>query len=100
MAMLPPLVAVEIGTSRVRALVAEAREDGHLMITGIGEHASRGIRKGEIVHFDNALSSLRAALHDVEKQGRVTVHEVNVLLSGGHIKSSINRGSVPIGSNS
>jgi cell division protein FtsA len=91
-----PIVAIEIGTTKVRVLVAEAREDGHLMITGIGEQASRGIRKGEIVHFDNALTSVKAALDEAETQSRVSIHEVNIILSGGHIQCLVNRGAVPI----
>jgi len=57
-----PIVALEIGTTKVRALIGEAREDGHTMITGLGECPSRGIRKGEIVDFENALACVRNAL--------------------------------------
>ncbi len=93
---LPPIVALEIGTSKVRAIVGEAREDGCIMVTGLGECESRGVRKGEIVDFDNALSCVRTALHAAEENGRVVINEVHMALSGGHIKSLINRGSVPI----
>ncbi|MBU0679059.1 MAG: cell division protein FtsA [Verrucomicrobia bacterium] len=93
---LPPLVALEIGTSKVRALVGEAREDGHLMITGIGETPSRGVRKSEIIHYDFALSCVRSALEEAEEQSRVQIAEVHLLVSGGHIQPLINRGSVPV----
>ena len=44
---LPPIVALEIGTTKVVALVGEVREDGRIVITGMGQHASKGVRKGE-----------------------------------------------------
>ena len=92
----PPIVALEIGTSKVRAIVGEAREDGTLMITAIGECPSRGVRKGEIADFDNALACVRAALQLADENGKVVINLVHLLLSGGHIKSLVNRGSLPI----
>ncbi len=92
----PPIVSLELGTSSVRALIAEIRDDDHLMIVGHGECPARGIRKGEIVDFDTALSCVRIALSNAEENGNVVINEVYVLVSGGHIQSSINRGSIPI----
>ncbi len=80
----------------VRAVIGESRDDGHLMITGLGECPSRGVRKGEIVDFDNALACVREALQLAEENGRVTINEVHLVVSGGHISSLVNRGSVPI----
>lgn len=91
-----PVVALEIGTSRVRALVGEEREDGYLMITGVGECASRGVRKGEITDFDNALSCVENVLKAVEEQSKVSIHQVYVVLSGSHIQGSVCRGTTPI----
>jgi cell division protein FtsA len=93
---LPPLVALEIGTTKVRAMVAEARDDDHLMILGMGECASRGVRKGEIVDFDTALSCVRTALHAAEENSNVSIAQVFVPVSGGHIQGCVNRGSVPV----
>ena len=93
---LPPIVALEIGTTVVRAVIGESRDDGHLMITGLGECPSRGVRKGEIVDFDNALACVREALQLAEENGRVIINLVLLVVSGGHIMSLVNRGSVPI----
>ncbi len=93
---LPPVVSLEIGTSKVRALVGEIREDGYIMVTDVGECPSRGVRKGEIIDFDNALACVRAALQEAEDKGRVTINQVNLLLSGGHIQSVVNRGTIPV----
>ncbi len=92
----PPIVSVEIGSTKVRVLVGELREDGYLMITGIGEQPSRGVRKGEIIHFDNALSSFRAALEEAEAQSRVNINTAYLTVSGGDIQSLNNRGTLPI----
>lgn len=91
-----PIVALEIGTTKVRALIGEAREDGHTMITGLGECPSRGIRKGEIVDFENALACVRNALSAAEENGDVFINQVHLIVSGGHIQSLVNRGSVPV----
>ena len=93
---LPPIVAVEIGTTKIRTLIGESREDGHLMITGLGECPSRGIRKSEIVDFDNALACVRTSLHMAEENSHVMINQVHLLVSGGHLQSMIHRGSVPV----
>jgi len=91
-----PVVAVEIGTSRIRALVGESRDDGHWMITGFGECPSRGVRKGEVVNIENAETCLRTALQRAEENGHLHIHQVHLLMTGGHIDSLVNRGSVPV----
>lgn len=93
---LAPVVALEIGTSKVRALVGEDREDGYLMITGIGECAARGVRKGEITDFDNALSCVEQVLKTAEEQSKVNINQVHVVVTGSHIQGSISRGTTPI----
>ena len=92
----PPIAAVEIGTTRVRVVVGEMREDDHLQIVGLGECPSRGIRKGEIIDMDAALSCLKIALHQAEETGDVGIKRVYAPITGGHVQSLINRGSIPI----
>jgi cell division protein FtsA len=91
-----PVVALEIGTAKVRALVGEEREDGYLMITGIGECPSRGIRKGDIVDFENALACVEQALKLAEETSRVSINQVYVVVTGAHIQGAISRGTTPI----
>ena len=91
-----PLVALEIGTHRVRVVTGEAQANHHLVITGIGECASRGVRKSEIVDFDNALACVKAALQLAEEQAQLVIGQVHLLFSGGAIRSLINRGTVPV----
>jgi cell division protein FtsA len=91
-----PVVALEIGTHKVVALVGECRADGHIVITGMGEHLSAGIRKGEVVDFDNALICVKEALAGAEETAQVMINQVHLALSGGHIQSLANRGTLPI----
>ena len=91
-----PLVALEIGTSKVRALVAQARDDDHLMVVGLGECPSRGVRKSEIIDLENAMACVRIALESAEENSNVSIRDVHLLVSGGHITASVNRGSIPI----
>jgi len=91
-----PIVAVEIGTSKVVAIVGELREDKHIMITGMGEHPSAGVRKGEIIDLENAGICLRSALSMAEESGKVSIRSVHLAITGGHIRSIVNRGTVPV----
>ncbi len=91
-----PLVSLEIGTHTVRVLVGEFRQDGHLLITGIGEVPSRGVRKGEIVNFDAAASCLKDALDSAEEQSRTAIRSVYLAVGGPHIRSQVNRGQIPV----
>ena len=93
---LPPVVALEVGTSKVVALVGELRDDGHIVIIGMGEHPSSGIRKGEITDFNNALTCVKSALASAEETGQVAIHQVHLALSGAHLQSTVNRGNIPI----
>jgi len=93
---MPPVVALEIGTSKVIALVGEMREDGYVMVTGMGEHPSAGLRKGEIIDLENAVVCVRSVLEMAEESGKVAIRQVHLAVSGGHIQSLVNRGTVPV----
>ena len=90
------LVGLEIGTSKVCAVVAETRHDGTVKILGVGQTPSRGVRKGEIVDFDTAGKCVREALADAEEKSDVMIRSVFLAVSGGHMESFNNRGSINI----
>lgn len=93
---IPPVVALEIGTSKVIALVGEMREDNYVMITGTGECSTKGVRKGEVVDFGNVSGCLRTALEIAEKSSKVAIRQIYLAVSGGHIQCLTNRGTVPV----
>jgi cell division protein FtsA len=66
------------------------------MITGMGEAPSAGVRKGEIIDLENAVVCVRSALAMAEESGKVAIRQVHLAVSGGHLESVINRGTVPV----
>lgn len=90
------VVGLEIGTSKVCAVVGETRGDGTIRILGVGQAPSRGVRKGEIVDFETAGKCIREALVDAEEKSDVMIGSVYLGVTGGHITGFNNRGAVSI----
>jgi cell division protein FtsA len=90
------VVGLEIGTSKVCAVVGEIKSDGTIRILGVGESPSRGVRKGEIVDFETVGKCVREALVDAEEKSDVMIGSVYLGVTGGHIQSFNNRGAVNI----
>ncbi len=90
------VVGLEIGTSKVCVVVADARADGTLKVLGVGQAPSRGVRKGEIVDFESAHKSVRDALADAEQKSDVDIHSAYIGITGQHITSFNNRGAVEL----
>ena len=88
-----PIVAVEIGTSKIIVLVGEIRDDDRIAIIGMGESNSSGIRKGEVVSLENASACLRSALATAEENAHISLRSVYLSIAGGHINSSVNVGN-------
>jgi cell division protein FtsA len=85
---------LEIGTTKICVVVAEARHDGTLKVLGVGNAPSRGVRKGEIVDFETAKRCVHDAIADAEERSDVEISEVYLGITGGHIRSFNNRGVV------
>lgn len=88
------VVGLEVGTSKVCAVVGETRRDGTIRILGVGQAPSRGVRKGEIVDFETASKCIREALVDAEEKSDVMIGSVFLAITGGHIDCFNNRGAV------
>ena len=80
------VVGLEIGTSKVAAVVGEIRADQTIRILGVAMTPSRGVRKGEIVDVDNASRCVRDALADAESSSDVDIRSVFLGVSGSHIR--------------
>lgn len=91
-----PVVGLEIGTSKVVALVGDLQDDHTIAILGKGESPSAGIRKGEIINMEQAVPCIRRALAEAERTSDVAVHEVVVAISGGHIRGNTYPGVMPV----
>jgi cell division protein FtsA len=81
------IAALEIGTRKIAAAVGELREDGSLAILGVGESASAGIRKGEVVDYPQAQQAVRDAILDAEQKTGIEIKEVYLALTGSHLAS-------------
>ena len=91
------IVGLEIGTTKVCAIVSEFNPDtAGLNIVGVGQAKSRGVRKGEIVDAATAEEDVRNALHAAEEMSNSEIHSVYLGVSGAHIRGFTNRGIHPI----
>ncbi len=89
-------VGLEIGTSKICAVVGDARSDGSIKILGVGEAPSCGVRKGEIVDFETAQTCIQDAIVRAEDRSDVTIRRVWLAITGPHIESTNNRGTLRV----
>ncbi len=90
------IVGLDIGTSKVVAVVAEVNAEGVLDIIGIGTNPSRGLKKGVVVNIDATVQSVQTAIEEAELMAGCQVHSVFTGIAGGHIKSQNSHGFVAI----
>ncbi len=90
------LIGVEVGTSKVCAVVGETGREGSLRILGVGLAPSRGVRKGEIVDLAIASECVHDALADAEANSDAEIGSVSVAVTGSHIRSFNSRGIIHI----
>ena len=90
------IVGLDIGTSKVVALVAEVTPDGELNIIGIGTSPVRGLKKGVVVNIESTVQSRQAAINEAQKVADCSIHSVFVGIAGSHIRSQNSDGIVAI----
>jgi cell division protein FtsA len=90
------IVGLEIGTSKVCAVVGEVTGEGALNIIGIGQSRSRGVRKGEVIDTAQAEEDVRNAIVEAEQMADVEIRSVNLAVTGGHVRGFTNRGVHPV----
>ena len=90
------IVGLEVGTSKICAIVGEVNDARALSIIGVGQCRSRGVRKGEIVDASLASEDIRNAIVEAEQMADVEVRSVYLGVSGGHLRGFNNRGVHPV----
>ena len=80
------LVGLDIGTTKICAIVAEVLEEGPLNIIGVGSSPSRGLRKGVVVNIDSTVESIKHAVAEAEEMAGVEIGSVIAGVAGGHIR--------------
>jgi cell division protein FtsA len=89
------IVSLDIGTSKVRAIIGEVN-NGAINIIGVGSADSEGIRKGAIVDIDQTVQSIRNAVEHAERMVGIQISDVYVGIQGNHIALQTNRGVVAV----
>lgn len=92
-------VAIDVGSSKIKALIGEWNEQKQLRILGVGVSESRGIRKGNILDMEEFKANLDAALGDAEKMTGEQMSHICLGLSGVHIDVTQRSGIVPVSGN-
>jgi cell division protein FtsA len=90
------IVGLEIGTSKVCAVVGETNPGGSLNVIGVGQCRSRGVRKGEIIDAAAVSEDVRNAIVEAEQMADVEIRSVYLGVTGGHIRGFTNRGVHPV----
>ncbi|MDW5378668.1 cell division protein FtsA [Halomonas sp. HP20-15] len=90
------VVGLDIGTSKVVAIVGQPTDDGGLEIAGIGSHPSRGMKKGVVINIESTVQSIQRAVEEAELMAGCDIHSVYVGIAGSHISSMNSDGVVAI----
>ena len=90
------IVGLEIGTSKICAVVGEFSAEGVLSIVGLGQARSRGVRKGEISDPSLSEEDVRQAIVEAEQMADVEIRSVYLGVTGGHVRGFNNRGVHPV----
>jgi cell division protein FtsA len=90
------VVALDIGTSKVAALVAVLRPDGTVDILGMGGHESKGLKKGVVVNIESTVNAVQRALEEAELMADCKIASAFTGIAGSHIKSFNSTGMVAI----
>ncbi len=90
------IVGLDIGTSKVVAIVAELLADGSIKVIGLGQHVSRGLKKGVVINIESTMQAIQRAIEEAELMADCKINNVFTGIAGGHIKSINSHGMVKI----
>ena len=92
----PMVVGLDIGTSKVVAMVAELGDDDQLQVVGIGAQESRGLKRGIVANIESTVLSVKRAIEEAELMADCKINSVTVGIGGNHISSMNSHGIVAI----
>ncbi|WP_440996900.1 cell division protein FtsA [Arhodomonas sp. SL1] len=90
------LVGLDVGTSKVVAIVGALKDSGELEIVGIGSHPSRGLKKGVVVNIESTVQSIQRAVEEAELMAGCEIESVYTGIAGSHVRSLNSHGIVAI----
>ncbi len=90
------IVALDIGTSKIAALVGELTEDNQIEVIGFGTHPSRGLKRGVVVNIESTVQSIQRAIEEAELMAGCDIQNAYTGIAGSHIRSLNSHGIVAI----
>lgn len=90
------IVGLDIGTSKVVAIVAEINDENEIEIIGLGSCRSRGLKKGVVVNIESTVQTIRSAIQEAELMAGCNIHAVFTGIAGNHVRSLNSHGIVAI----
>ena len=90
------IVGLDIGTSKVVAIVGKRKMDGTIEVVGIGSNPSRGLKRGVVVNIETTVQAIQRAVEEAELMAGCRIHSVYAGIAGSHIKSLNSHGIVAI----
>lgn len=90
------IVGLDIGTSKVVAIVGKINPDGSIEVIGIGSNPSRGLKKGVVVNIESTVQSIQRAVEEAELMSGTQIHSVYCGIAGSHIRSMNSHGIVAV----
>lgn len=90
------IVGLDIGTSKIVALVAEVDDDGKVELIALGSHPSQGMKKGVVINIESTVNAISKAVEEAERMAGVKIQSVFAGIAGSHIKSLNSHGIVAI----
>jgi cell division protein FtsA len=89
-------VGLDIGTSKVVAIVGELQDDNQIEVIGFGSHPSKGLKKGVVVNIESTVTSIQRAIEEAELMAACEIQEVYAGIAGSHVRSLNSHGIVAI----
>ncbi len=90
------IVGLDIGTTKVCAIVGEINDTGNLEIIGLGSHPSFGLKRGVVVNIEKTVESIKSAIEEAERMAGCEIQNVIVGIAGGHIKGVSGHGMITL----
>src|SRR5512140_1362451 len=88
------VAAIDIGTTKIVAIVGKKNENGKMEILGLSKTISTGVRRGIVLNIEETVNAVQTTVNDVQKRSGIMFSEVFVGIAGQHIKSMKNRGYI------
>jgi cell division protein FtsA len=88
------VAAIDIGTTKIVAIVGKKNENGKIEILGLSKAPSRGVKRGVVLNIEETVSAIETTVEDVQRRSGIVFSEVFVGIAGQHIKSMKNRGYI------